>query len=166
MRRNSNMNRVRGKRRHATSMLEFVIVLPMFLVLILFIVDMSRLLMVHSAMQEATYRAARAGAVYGGSRTPDGARVSQRAFDKAVGETPGSSSAENVQFLPGSGQVCRASGLDLYVEIGARYRVDLITPGLGGLLNVMSGPDQHNNILDADSFTMDTFSVARCEVAT
>ncbi len=58
--------RVRGRHRRAAEYVEFAILLPFFVFFITFAVDMGRLTMLQSAVQDATQQVARAGAQSGG----------------------------------------------------------------------------------------------------
>lgn len=148
----------RGQRRTmAATLLEFVLLLPMVLFLMLFIFDMSRVLMVSGTAQDATYRAARAGAAYGGA-DPDGTQPSREAFNLTLDELPGGSGVVEPLFVIEAGTVCDLG--DQYVEVRVDYGVDLMSPGLGRFLNIMNGEGWSDG-----GFRMSSSAVARCEVA-
>jgi Flp pilus assembly protein TadG len=153
-------------RRRAVSILEFAIVLPIFLFLVFFMVDAARLLMVNNAMQEATYRAARASAIVGTTA------VAQKAFDDAVAEIPGASAVTEGSARLTTNGVCplvaplTGGGLapvtaEQYVSVQSTYSVTVLTPGLGVLLSFVGG----DGIALTSDFPMRSTAVSRCEVA-
>lgn len=149
--------RPRQRRSRATALLEFVLLLPMFMFLMLFIFDVSRVLMVSGVAQDAAYRAARAGAVYGGA-DPDGSRPALAAFNQATRELPGGGSLQNARVEIVRGSECISTAGE-YVEIRVHYDIDMVTPGLGRLLNGING-------LPADgAYHLSSTAIARCEVA-
>jgi hypothetical protein len=136
-------------------MLEFVIILPIFLLLIVFIVDVSRLLMVNNAVSTATYRAAREAAIRGGA---DVLCVQERCFvgtfNQTLNEVPGGSVANITQgsLKASSGNRCSVS--DRVVTVEVSYSLNLLTPGLATVLGVGSGGWEGVSVS----------AVARCEV--
>lgn len=157
------MSRVRGRsRRRGAALLEFVLIFPMFLFLIAFILDMSRLMLISGAVQDATYRSARAGATVGGGELPDGRTISQDAFDEALDELPGGDAVQASDVVVVRGDVCQLS--DPYVEVHVGFTIELLTPGLGRLLD-LSAPGGDSGVDIPGSFTMESSAVARCEVA-
>jgi Flp pilus assembly protein TadG len=146
--------------RRATSMLEFVIILPLFLLLIVFIVDVARVLMVNNAVTTATYRAARDAAIRGGTDVYCGAeRCYQRTFDQALSEVPGGSAATVDPAGPRvvSGARCTSGSVtlaDSVVTLETTYSLSLLTPGLATLLGTGSGGWEGISVS----------AVARCEV--
>lgn len=147
-------------------MLEFIIILPMFLFLIVFMVDMGRVIMVATAVQEATYRSARASAIAGGAdllvTDSQGGlgSVSDAAFFQALEETPGGRSAENISLSTVSGGRCEQSEPNNFVTIQATYDVKFLTPGMGGLLRLAGGGTTELGT----SYSLQAVSVSRCEV--
>jgi hypothetical protein len=124
----------RRPRRRGTVFLEFAMIMPLFLFLVLFSIDMGRMVLVAGAMNDAAYVSARSGAQLGGAGSPvDG--PSRRAFDRAVQSIPGAG-ADNVDFLIIDGS-CTTS--QSYITIEASQNVRFITPGLTSLLGMWDG---------------------------
>lgn len=145
-----------SRRRAGVSTLEFVIVLPLFLLLVTFIVDISRVLMASNAVDMATARAAREAAIVGGGSVNCGSTPCFRSvFDEVVSVTPGAGEVEkisNVRATTGR----RCSVADSVVTIEATYSIDFLTPGLASVMGLGS----------ADGFRgLTSVGVARCEVA-
>lgn len=160
------MHRIRhrsrtSRTRRGVVLLEFVLTLPMFLFMMLFVIDIARVMMVSGAVQDATYRAARAGATYGAASTGD-VTPSNDAFEQALDELPGGSAADITSFTIMRGEVCTAS--EPYVEIQVAYSVEMVTPGLGALLNIAGGDG--DGLFPSDSrYQLTSTAIARCEVA-
>ena len=154
------MNRIKSRRRRAVVLLEFVLTLPMFLFLVLFVIDVGRVMMVSNAMQDSTYRAARAGAVYGAAEA-GGFSPSRDAFDQAISELPGASAANIENFRVVRGRTCTVT--DPYVEIDVEYSIEMITPGLGALLQMASSKPSDDPF--SGEYEVTSNAIARCEVA-
>jgi Flp pilus assembly protein TadG len=153
---------LRHRRRRATALLEFVLILPLFLFLTLFIIDASRMLFVKGAMSDVSYRTARAGAVVGGAGTATSG-PSRTAFDAAVVEVPGADSAERLTLQITRGQTCTVA--DPYVAIDVSFRLRLLTPGLAQLLDFSTGSTTGSSgALASGQFEMSSSAIARCEV--
>lgn len=150
----------RAHRRRGGVLFEFVMILPLFLFMMMLVMDGARLLLVSSAMSDATYRAARAGAVAGGA---DMGNSSQLAFNQALGEIPGAHAAGGANATVVRGSVC--SNAQPYVEIRSEYQVELLTPMLGGLFELATGQGSSSSWLDNGYLNMDSVAVARCEIA-
>lgn len=136
-------------------MLEFVILLPVFMFFLLFTLDVRSMVMQQAALQDATQQAARTGAQRGGGGAAD-AGASRQAFNRAVEAIPGMT-AQNIVFYGIEGAVCQDA--NPYVTVRARYRVNTMTPGLSALLRLATG-----NGVNADGWEVKATSVARCEV--
>jgi Flp pilus assembly protein TadG len=146
-------------------MLEFAIVLPLMMFLLTLMVDVGRLFMVSYAMQDATYRSARASAVAGGAaaRTPTGGEVYRDAFYQALDEIPGSDQVEGTPNpVVVTGQFCSTlAPNDQFVTVSSTYDVRLITPGLGTLLNLAGG---NTSAFLSSTVSLTSASLSRCEV--
>jgi Flp pilus assembly protein TadG len=155
--------RTRRTRRRGVTLIEFAFVLPILLFLMAFMVDMGRLLMVSHAMQEATYRSARAGAIAGGANISAGANqsVSREAFDRALSEIPGADQVSGPPtLLVDSGGLCTKEGQNQFVTVSTTYNVRLLTPGLGTLLTIAGGDGAQVSA----SYNLKATSLSRCEV--
>jgi Flp pilus assembly protein TadG len=147
------------KRRGAT-LLEFAMVLPLILVLIMFAVDMGRMAMLSGALADATGVAARRAAQYGAAGNPTTGPARQ-AFDQQIVLVPGLSQgvdaagtqAFTVEVTSTSGQICTVD--KPYVRITGRADVRFITPGVYTMLSAFKG----------DGLMLRYTAVARCEVA-
>lgn len=143
------------RRRRAAVLIEFVMVIPLFLFLAVLAVDAGRWMLLRSELQDATQQAARAGAQVGGGEVivGDGQRWSEYTFNQAL-DAYGFSAAGRT-FDVASGATCTSSGSNRYVTVTATYQVsDPLTPGLTSLLEGFNmGP-----------ITLRTTSVALCEI--
>ena len=143
------------RRRRGVVMIEFAMILPLFLFLMLFTVDMGRMVLLQAGLQDATQQSARAGAQVGGASISNRSRIT---FDSAIDAAPGLESGRVSRFTINSGGTCSAGQTN--VTIDARYSASLITPGLTALLGVFAGQDGQ----DAGDWSLSATSVARCEV--
>lgn len=123
----------RRRGRRATVLIEFMMILPLFLFLTLFAVDMGRMILVAGAMNDAAYVSARAGAQRGAAGDPQ-TGASRTAFERAVSAIPGASSTENTEFRIVQGSCTNENS---YIVIEVVQEVDFITPGLGSLLGMV-----------------------------
>jgi Flp pilus assembly protein TadG len=111
-------------------LIEFVFILPLFLFLVLFSVDMGRMMVAYGVLSDATYVAARAGA-QAGSPAPVTA-----AFNQAITATPVRAGPSRIVSVTGT---CRQANPDRFITVTASQDVAFITPGLGQLLAVFDG---------------------------
>ena len=148
-----HLHRKRCSRRKAGLLLEFVMLLPITLILFMIMVDGARVLLVSGAVSDAAYRSARAGAVVGGAGFGD---VSEQAFEQALSEIPGSGIAQNPEINIVAGGIC--TNTDQYVEIQANYSIQLLTPGLAAAFNFFDNDS-------GSQLRLDSTAVARCEIA-
>lgn len=143
------------RRRRAAVLIEFAMVIPLFLFLAVLAVDAGRWMLLRSELQDATQQAARAGAQVGGGDkiVGDGQRWSEYTFHQAL-DAYGFSAAGRT-FRVVSGGICESTGSNRYVTVTATYRItDPLTPGLTSLLEGING----------ESITLRTTSVALCEI--
>lgn len=158
--------RPRRRARRGGILLEFALILPLALALITFSVDMGRLVMARTALQDAVNVAARTGARTGNPGpfpsgkpctadvTPDAGAVSYNAFCQALSGTS-LVAADSVELLGPTGGVCRrGADATLFVTVSAQARVSYVTPGLSALLG-----------LAGDANNVRVTATARCEVA-
>lgn len=103
------------------------------------------------AAQEAAYRSARAGAVYGGAQNR-----SEPAFQQALGEVPGGGAITNPVLSVRRGNLCTVS--DPFVVVDVNYQIKFMTPGLGQLVKGAASSW-------GDGYQMNAVGVSRCEVA-
>jgi Flp pilus assembly protein TadG len=124
----------RRHRRRATVLLEFVMIMPLFMMLTMFSLDMGRIMVISGALNDATYVGARSAAQYGAVNI-GGVNVVERAFRNAVDDIPGidPTKATVVVTAPSSG-VCR--GTDVYIDARATYNMRLVTPWVDNLLDL------------------------------
>lgn len=150
------------RRRRGSVMIEFALILPLFIFFILFSIDAGRLMLLRAELQDATQQAARAGAQVGGAEL-NGITPSRDAFDRAVSYAP-SLAAERVQGFTILGPTSKKCGTGsvaaTHVTIATEYRAQLITPGLGELLDLVT-----NDVsVPGDGWILRATSTARCEV--
>jgi len=145
------------RRRRAAVLIEFVMVIPLFLFLAVLAVDAGRWVLLRSELQDATQQAARAGAQVGGAAVAvgDGQRWSEYTFNRALNAY--GFSAAGRTFAVVSGATCNSAEAspDRYVTVTTSYQVtNPLTPGLTSLLNGFNmGP-----------ITLRATSVALCEI--
>lgn len=141
--------------RRAAVLIEFVMVIPLFLFLAVLAVDAGRWTLLRSELQDATQQAARAGAQVGGGNAlaGDGQRWSEYTFTQALDRLGFSPSGRTFAVM--SGKTCSSVGQDRYVTITTSYQIsNPLTPGLTSLLEGFnSGP-----------ITVRATSVALCEI--
>lgn len=144
----------RFHKKRGSGLLEFALVLPLFLMLVCFVVDMGRMTFYSAVVHDAAFSAARAGAQVGTAGSASSG-ASRTAFNNAVDSAipGGSSSIQN--FVITSGAPCAATGTDAYVTVKGSVNVSLVTPGLYALLNVTSSNS---------TWALNASSAARCEV--
>jgi Flp pilus assembly protein TadG len=160
---------LRRRKRRGGILLEFVLSVPFALLLVLLTIDVGRLILVNTALQDAVAVSARSGARQGivganpaGAGQPcqtlsSGFNPSYDAFCEAARNIPGATLVSFQINRPSGSQssqrICTRPN-QIYVEVEARARVDLLTPGLRSLTNGAVLPDGVRAV-----------GVARCEVA-
>lgn len=129
------LTRRRAPRRRGAVMLEFVLVLPMFLFLVFFTVDMGRMTVLSGILSDSAYVAARSGAQRGGANIA-GDRNVERTFERDQSNIPnlGADRPAQLRIINGS---CTTDSS--YIEVEVSKEVEFITPGLGVLLNLPGG---------------------------
>jgi Flp pilus assembly protein TadG len=143
-------DQLHSRSRKGVELIEFAIVMPLLIFIILFSIDMGRNIFVAGTLQDAVYISARTGAQVGGANiggTP------HAAFNSAFANIPGAASG-SVTWTVTSGGTCTLSGANTYVIITATYPEQFVTPGLGAALSVVTGAPPH----------ITAVGVARCEV--
>ena len=167
---------LRSPGRKAATFLEFAFILPIFMFMLMFTLDMGHMMLMSGAMQDATYSAARTGAQAGGasidirantSPCPQSGVCSQGSSYRSLQDT--------MRQIPGSGKLielrdmtivhggrCTNDGVNDHVEIRTRYDLHLITPGLTAMLDMFSEGKQAG--VDNSAWTLKSTAVARCEV--
>ncbi|MFM7088867.1 MAG: TadE/TadG family type IV pilus assembly protein [Candidatus Paceibacterota bacterium] len=155
------------RKRKAGQLLEFTLLLPMAMLIIVFSIDMGRLILASTSLHASVSTAARAGARvgfagdipvpancqgYSGSEAP-----AYSAFCESA-DIDGGAVVESVEILTpvGGGLRFCVAGSDgtQYVTVKAKARIDFITPGLATMLGVNTG----------ESSTFSATGSARCEV--
>lgn len=146
----------RPHRRRGSQMLEFTLLMPIFMILILFTFDMGRLVMINTALHDAAQSAARAGAQIGGANLENSA-ISLKAFDDTAA-APGSvlDATKVIGRQVTTGNYCTASGPDRFVTFQATYKFTFLTPLLKDLVGIGSDFD--------NGFVISASAVSRCEV--
>ena len=149
----------RQRTRQGVVSLEFAMLLPLFLLMTLFAVDMGRLIVVNGAVADATFHAARVGAQTGGAcpnnRTQcDTHGVSADAFYATVDAYP-AISRDGVPVGDGfrveTGGICTSQ--NRHITIRTEYEIKPITPGLYTLAGLVS-----------DGWSVSNVAVVRCDV--
>lgn len=140
----------RGRR--GAQMLEFVLILPFFLLLMVAAIDMGRLVLTQTALHDAAYTASRTGAQLGGANV-GGNNIAANVFYETVAATPGLELSRTTLTYTGPA-LCQAFSSARFVRVDATYNFQFLTPGLYSLLNVSAG----------GNWTVRATGVSRCEV--
>lgn len=156
-------------------MIEFAFVLPIFMFLLMFVVDMGNLVLQSGAMQDATFSAARTGAQVGGggiSTAGSGSVVCGDGGDCSNGAARANLNATAAQ-IPGNGKLGQIVSMEVVrgnkctidqpnVTLRTTYSTQLVTPGLAGMLRLATGT---SGTSAADgNWTLRATATARCEV--
>lgn len=158
----------RKGRSRATVMLEFALILPVALAIMLFAVDMGRLVLLSTGLHDATAVSARAGARQGYIGTSTKGPVKD-AFAEASKVVPGLETSitgliiqsPRTTFSSGARTGAWCTQSDIMVKVTANADIQFITPGLGSLLTMMTGNDSKL----PGAVNISSTGVARCEVA-
>ena len=127
-------------RRRGGVLLEFVLILPLFLYLTLMSFDVGRLMVTYGALTDSAYVAARSAAQVGADTKAMAEGVAGPAFDQAISGVPGISGAA-VKVVD-TGFCSSASGKERpYIEVQATSTVRLMSPGMGRLASALSSED-------------------------
>jgi Flp pilus assembly protein TadG len=143
--------------RGAQAMLEFVILLPILVFIMVLTIDIGHIIFLANALQDATYASARTGAQVGGACVAScpASSAAQTTFDQAVLGIPGHPPLASVTWKPKTGLICKNTVADSEVTIQATYPITFVTPGMFALVHAVIGA------VPALSAT----GVARCEVS-
>lgn len=144
----ASRRRVRG-----VVMIEFMLLLPLFMFICLFTVDLGRLVVVSGAVNDATYVAARSGAQRGSATEGDNAQIT---FEKTIKNIPGAAKLPAAEFTVIDGDCTTSSS---YIVVEARQSVPLITPGMNELMNVFTGGSLQN-----PGYMVSSRGVVLCEI--
>jgi Flp pilus assembly protein TadG len=137
-------------------MLEFMLVLPVFIFFVFFTIDVGRLVLIRAQLQDATQQAARAGAQVGGNTA-----VSTAAFGNNLNTAAFIDSSKALLTVTNNCNPNNGDTNNLYkVRAQSSYTTTLTTPGLGAVFNVVS----KSNASTKGSWTLTAVSSARCEV--
>lgn len=179
----NHASRSRRKNR-ATTMLEFAIVLPIFLFMMLFTIDMGTVILISGSVNDVTYSAARAGSQSGGAgvavasgsvtyvcsdagstnRTCNRGR-SYQVLESGIDAIPFGGSGDSRLFSKPSMTIVsgsRCQNASTMVVIRSDYTVNMITPGLNSMMNIIGGRDDSN--FPEKGWRLSTTGVARCEI--
>jgi hypothetical protein len=126
---NRYINARKRRKYKGVQFIEFSLILPIMLYLMLLSIDMGRLVFLSGIVHDAAFYSARQGAIQGGAEG-----VSQAAFEQALSRFPGSPMVSNFRIDLGN----RCSATDLIVQVTGEVETTLITPGLRSLLNASS----------------------------
>lgn len=147
--RSSRPRLITRRRRRGAVLIEFVLILPLFLFLCMFSIDMGRLVIIAGAVNDATYVAARSGAQRGDAFEDDNAQI---AFERARSSIPGASALEAPELVIVQG---RCTSSNSYIVVEAAQEVPLITPGLGRLVGMVN---------QEPTFTVSSQATVLCEI--
>lgn len=138
-----------GTRRRATQFLEFALLLPAFILFLLFTVDMGRIVMIQAGLQDATQQVAAYGAQNGGlgSECVNGGDCTSGTvssnFQSAMALVPWTTPDRlgPIHVVRGGGSdaasgACSSSAP--YVTVTTSYTPTFITPGVLGFFNLVT----------------------------
>lgn len=140
-------------------------ILPMFLFMCLFAVDLGQMVLMSGALQDSAFVSARKGAQSGAPGLHRSGNA-YRGFEEALVGIPGADIDRVTNFeaaATSSGTSGAVSGSPVctsstpWVQVRVSYRQPLITPGLGSLIGLAGGPSN-------ESWVLTQTAVARCEV--
>ena len=158
----------RHRRRRAGQLLEFTLLLPMALFILVFSIDMGRTVLATTGLQDAAAVGARAGARIGYAGSVPGSGLCETA-GRSTGNPSYDAFCEAASILGGAeitgveiispngygSRYCTEASLDdTYVTIQARAQLDYITPGLATLVGLATGEGSDITVT----------GTARCEV--
>lgn len=163
------------RRSRGATMIEFAFILPIFMFMLLFIIDMGTMILMQGAMQDATYSAARTGAQYGGAAVgttcQNGASDCQTGYTRialndAAGQIPGYPRLGHIVSMGiTSGAKCTSgtangtNNVNGFVSIKVTYTTRMVTPGLAGMLRMLG-----SNSGTGNEWTSTAVGVARCQI--
>ena len=149
----------RGRRARAAVMLEFIMVFPMALVIVMFSIDIAKVYMASNATQYAAAVASRTGATYGAAGASAGSCVTAQSpartshlvldtFCEKLSSLPGGTSAKTyltsleigpTNNTPVAGACSTANASDGYVKVSVTSVIPSIVPGLNAILGLAQG---------------------------
>lgn len=151
-------NRPRG-----AQLVEFALVLPIFLFLILFSIDMGRMVFYSGVVHDAAFTSARAGAQVGAAGS-SAKGASRDAYFDAISQVPGNGDADTIAtFSVERGASCDRSPTspNRFVQVRGTLSVEFITPGMRTLLTIGGNGERFD---DLGAWTLPATGIARCEV--
>lgn len=151
----------RSRKGRAAIMLEFALLFPLSLFLILFSIDMGRYTFYQGAVADSTYAAARAGAQFGDAGTAS-VGPAATAFERSVQAVPGLANGTERMQVNGSRRTCTVN--QPYIEVTGTVTYDFITPFLGALLSIGDSTPGDNSVDARNGLPMRTTALVPCEV--
>lgn len=148
------------RRSRGAGVLEFTLLMPILLYMLLLPWDLATISMAQSSMYANVDQASRAGAQAGGACPAGNCSTGPagQAFTESLRHMPMSNSVTDTKFLVQSGKICSATDpADKYVTTKATYKVKLISPMLGMFLG--------GSLADIQEVDGSVTAVARCEVS-
>lgn len=149
------------RRSRGAGMLEFALILPIFIFMCLFVIDVGHVMLMSATAQDGAFVAARTVAQNGGN---DGGGTgnahSGLAWDSFSDTMNGAPAVTDEQlnkayFAVTSGNQCASSGWNSYVRVKASMTVPLLTPGMWHLIGAAGNPN---------GWTITARGMARCEI--
>jgi Flp pilus assembly protein TadG len=147
-------SRTQRTRKPGTVLLEFALVLPLFIFFTLFSLDMGRMALVNGALSDAAYISARSGAQLGVAT----ASATQSSFTAAAASIPSAGgSTPRVTVIKGN-----CTNASPYIVVEAEKDVSFITPGLSSLLNIFAA--NGGSVDTTQAWTLKAKGTVLCEV--
>jgi Flp pilus assembly protein TadG len=157
----STTGSARGRRRRTrgAQLLEFAITLPLFLFMLMFSLDLGRMVFMSGLIHDAAFTSARAGAQIGGAGSAT-TGASRKAFNEVVSNYGWKGTDATYKVVSGATCAKAANSADNFVAVDVSYKVFFITPGLNSLLGVLRGGPTASD----GSWTLKATGLARCEI--
>jgi Flp pilus assembly protein TadG len=146
------------RRSRGTQLLEFAIALPLFLFILMFSLDLGRLVFTSGLVHDAAFTSARAGAQLGAAG--DGSSgASRRAFDEVISNYGWDEN--DAAFAVETGRTCTKAinSDDNFVTVRADYKMNFLTPGLYEAVGMVS-----DSLTKDGHFMIEAVGIARCEI--
>lgn len=149
-----------GRRRRGAELIEFALLMPLFLYMIIFSIDMGQMVLLSGVVHDDAFVGARASAELGGGTT--GTAAAQKAVKDSLSLVPTVNASQATVTVPDQYSTCNTSGQPsgTYIQVNVSYPAQFITPGLSSLMSLMN-PSSNDS---SGAWTLKATGVARCEI--
>jgi len=160
----SRLSKQSTRKRRASQYIEFAILLPIFIVILLFIIDAGQMVLVQAGLQDAAQQIARTGAQQGGlgPECQTGTSCTSGAIYNelvtAIDAIPGGNGANLDSSRPivavSGGGTYGCTTASPYVTVQVNYNDQLVFPGIKAILTTID-----------PSWELHASATARCEIS-